>query len=141
MRARYLKPAFFVDERLAELSYEWRLLRAGLDLLADRAGRLMDSPRQIRRTLFPYDEIDVDAGLSALARAGLIVRYTVTNQVYIEITDFDQTPSKREQPSVIPASNSADAILIEGVAAAHARIDLTTHKAGTNGSATARSDS
>jgi hypothetical protein len=47
MRARQLKPSFFCDEQLASLPFEWRLLRAGLDLLADREGRLFE-PKPLR---------------------------------------------------------------------------------------------
>jgi hypothetical protein len=104
-RSRNIKPGFFKNEALAELPFEYRILFQGLWCEADREGRLEDRPRRLKAELFPYDSVDVDAGLSALVNAGFIARYTVAGQRYIEVLKFakHQNPHKKETPSTIPA--------------------------------------
>ena len=73
MRARMIKPSFFLNEDLATLPYEARLLFIGLWCVADREGRLEDRPRRLKAELFPYDDIDLDPLLGKLAELGFIV--------------------------------------------------------------------
>lgn len=89
---------------LAELSLEHRILFAGLWCLADREGRLEDRPKRIKSEVFPYDNIDANPMLDALAESGFIVRYAVEDAHYIEIKHFGkhQRPHTSERPSVIP---------------------------------------
>lgn len=103
-RARNLKPGFFKNEELAELPFEYRILFQGLWCLADRDGRLEDRPKRIKAEVFPYDEVDVSAGLDALARAGFIVRYASDSGAFIQVVAFakHQNPHCKEQASVIP---------------------------------------
>lgn len=104
MRARTIKPGFFKNEQLAELPMAARLLFAGLWCLADREGRLEDRPRRIKAELFPYDDLDVEPLLQALADHGFIVRYSVDGARYIQVTNFTkhQSPHPREAASEIP---------------------------------------
>lgn len=104
MRARTLKPGFFKNEQLAELPMAARLLFAGLWCLADREGRLEDRPRRIKAELFPYDDLDVEPLLQALADHGFIIRYAVDGARYIQVTNFTkhQSPHPREAASEIP---------------------------------------
>lgn len=104
-RARNLKPGFFKNEQLADLGPEGMCLFAGLWTLADRAGRLEDRPRRIKAEVFPYFEVDVDAGLAALQERGFVVRYQVDGERYLQITNFEkhQAPHYKEALSVIPA--------------------------------------
>lgn len=104
-RIRTIKPEFFLNEQLATLGFGDRLLFVGLWLLADRAGRLEDRPLRIKAALFPYDEIDVDAGLARLAAAdGLILRYQVDGQRLICIPTWEkhQQPHVKERASTLP---------------------------------------
>ncbi len=107
MRARNLKPGFFKNEVLAGLPPMVRLTFAGLPGLADRAGRLEDRPARIKGELFPYEDFDVDAALSALAEGQepFITRYASNGHKYIQINNFGKhnTPHFREAPSTIPA--------------------------------------
>jgi len=73
--ARTIKPGFFKNEYLVELPFEYRLLFAGLWMLADSEGHLEDRPKRIKMELFPVDDVDVDRGLNELARYGFIERY------------------------------------------------------------------
>ncbi len=104
-RIRSLKPGFFTNEHLCELPFEDRLLFAGLWLLADREGRLEDRPRRIKAFVFPYDVLEVDRMLTALAEKDLVVRYAADGVAYLWIPTFlkHQRPKHDEAPSVIPA--------------------------------------
>jgi len=110
-RARNIKPAFFQNEILAELSAHARLCFIGLWTLADRDGRLEDRPKRIKLQLLPYDDVDVDGLLSELADArepdgtrAFIVRYTVDGMPLIAIRNFlkHQCPHHREVQSTLP---------------------------------------
>ena len=76
MRIRTIKPDFFLNERLADLDPLVRIVFAGLWCVADKAGRLEDRPRRLKAQLAPYDDLDMDRALAALAAAGHIVRYS-----------------------------------------------------------------
>jgi len=105
VRIRTIKPDFFLDERLAGLSFAHRLLFQGLWLIADRDGRLEDRPRRIQASLFPYDhKLDVSGMLIELADGGFIRRYRVDDEDFIDIPGFPkhQRPNAREPQSVIP---------------------------------------
>ncbi len=104
-RSRNIKPGFFKNEELSELPFEYRILFQGLWCEADREGRLEDRPKRLKAEIFPYDDVDVDAGLTALASRGFIVRYTAEGGRYIQVTSFlkHQNPHKREAESQIPA--------------------------------------
>ena len=108
-RSRLLKPGFFRNERLCELPHATRLLFAGLWGLADREGRLEDRPKRIAADVFPYETLDVEGMLDALAATGFIVRYRVSDLPCIAIPTFldHQKPHVREAPSMIPAPTQA----------------------------------
>ena len=105
-RKRQIKPQFFANEYLAELSIDARLLFIGLWTIADRSGRLEDRPLKIKGTLFPYDNMDVNALLDSLANSEekFIVRYTHGDKKYLQISNFEkhQNFHKDEPVSSIP---------------------------------------
>lgn len=107
MRARNLKPGFFVNEDLVELPALARLLFAGLWCMADREGRTEDRPKRIKLEVLPADDCDVDTLLDALAGKGLIIRYEIDGGRYIGIPNFSkhQSPHIREAASTIPEYN------------------------------------
>lgn len=108
-RKRYLKPGFFQNEDLAELSFEYRLVFQGLWLWADREGRLEDRPKRLKGNIMPYDNVDFDKALEALAESGFIQRYNTTVNggpfKAIQIINFKkhQDVHTKEQASTIPA--------------------------------------
>ena len=105
-RSRNIKPAFFLDEVMAALPHETRLLFIGLSTIADREGRLQDNPRRIGASLFPYESaLPVDAMLSSLNACGFIRRYSVAGESFIQVMTWakDQNPHPKEAASVIPA--------------------------------------
>lgn len=111
-RARSIKPGFFANEELIELPFEYRLLFAGLWTIADRDGRMEDRPKRIKLQIFPGDNVDVDAGLNALAEKDFIRRYEVNGIRYLLVTNWakHQSPHIKETASTIPApcEHSAD---------------------------------
>jgi hypothetical protein len=109
-RIRYIKPDFFLDENLADLPVEARLLFAGLWCHSDKLGRMEDRPRRIKAQIFPYDSLDADALLAQLAVAGFIVRYTVDAAQYIEIINFTkhQKVHHTEKESMLPAPKDGE---------------------------------
>lgn len=86
-RSRQIKPDFFLNESLAAVPPQGRLLFIGLWLIADREGRLEDRPARIKAQLFPYEDVDVDGLLQTLNR-NFIARYEVEGVRLIEITHF-----------------------------------------------------
>lgn len=107
-RARNIKPGFFKNEELANLSFEARLFFIGLWTLADREGRLEDRPKRMKMELFPADNVDVEGCLTALEGGKFIHRYQVGESKYIQILNFvkHQNPHHKEAPSTIPASEA-----------------------------------
>lgn len=84
-RIRTVKPDFWEDEKVAELSRDARLLFIAVWNQADDEGRLRWSPELLKAKAFPYDD-DLDAkGVGALMvelqEAGLVVPYTPTERL------------------------------------------------------------
>jgi len=106
-RIRTIKPDFFFDEHLAEMPYETRLTFVGLWCLADREGRLEDSPKKIKAHLFPYNGVDIEKCLDELSKK-LVIRYVVNGKNYMQIRNFlkHQRPHHTEKASVIPPQNT-----------------------------------
>lgn len=110
-RRRFIHPDFFHDEDLVTLPPFTRLLFAGLWCLADREGRLADRPLKIKMQLFPADQVDVDAALTDLARLGMVTRYVLGSDKYLQVNAFGkyQRPHPKEAPSVIPPQGAFEA--------------------------------
>jgi len=104
MRIRYLKPSFFLNEILAELPFETRLVYTGLWCCADKLGRLEDRPRKLKAEIVPYDDTDIEKQLSLLAGKKFIIRYEVEGIKYIQVEKWDkhQKVHHTEKDSEIP---------------------------------------
>jgi hypothetical protein len=103
-RIRYLKPDFFFDEKLAQISFENRLAFQGLWCHADKAGRLEASVLRLKALIFPYDSVDFQHSLDVLANNKFIEIYEINGKKYIQITNFikHQKPHHTEQESTFP---------------------------------------
>jgi len=110
MRARNIKPGFYKNENLVECSIPARLLAPGLWMLADREGRLLDKPKQIKMEIFPCDDVNVDALLAELHLHGHILRYEKDGLKCIQILGFNehQSPHFTEKASLIPAEEGCN---------------------------------
>jgi hypothetical protein len=110
-RIRSIKPTFFTNEDLAELSRDHRLCFIGLWTQADREGRLEDRPRRLKAALFPYDtDVNIDQLIAGLAEKGFVLRYDADGVPAIQIVHFlkHQRPKSDEHASVIAAPLLAD---------------------------------
>lgn len=134
-RIRTIKPEFFIDDELAELSVLTRLLFVGLWTLADCKGRMEDRPKRIRAQLHPFDDGDTDAMLQALHDARFIHRYEVDGKRYLEIRTFTKhqrlSGKEAEEESRLPGPAAAtdQTILIEQCVIA----EMRTVQQGSNG--------
>jgi len=104
VRARNIKPGFYENEDLVELSFACRHFFVGLWCLADREGRLEDRPKKIKLALAPLDDVNPDKILDELNDRNLIVRYSVNSSEFISIPNFlkHQRPHHNEKKSEIP---------------------------------------
>ena len=109
-RARTIKPGFFVNAELLACEPLARILFAGLWCHADRAGRLIDRPKQFKIEVLPVDDCDVDGLLNQLKTHGFIIRYEVGQARYIQILAFakHQYPHQKEPVSTIPEPVAPD---------------------------------
>lgn len=104
MRSRNVKPGFFLNEELAELPFEARILFIGLWCYADREGRFEWRPKRIKVEIFPYDNVDVTNFLRYLTKKNFISQYRVDGCDYGVIQNFKkhQRPHNTEKPSDLP---------------------------------------
>jgi hypothetical protein len=111
MRARNIKPGFFKNDALADLSPYARLLFIGLWLLADREGRLEYRPKKIKAEIFPFESVDVGLLFQELAKCEdpIITLYEVENFKYVQILNFvkHQKPHSNEVESTLPSAIGA----------------------------------
>lgn len=74
-RIRSVKPEYFDDPDIGQLSAEAALVFIGIWTQADREGRLIDEPRRLKVRLRPFSSCDFDAILAELVDAGFLIRY------------------------------------------------------------------
>lgn len=92
-KIRGIKPDFWTDEDIADLSIPARLLFIGMWTHACDNGHLDDKPRQLKMKVFPADDIDISPLLVELVQARRIVREDGT--ITIPKFAFHQRPHKR----------------------------------------------
>lgn len=84
-RIRSIKPTFWSDEGVAELSRDARLLALGLISFADDEGRFLASTSAISGYVFPHDDLPaakVRRWLDEVESAGIIRLYSVSRREY-----------------------------------------------------------
>ena len=98
-RARNIKPAFFTNENLAELTALERLAFIGMWTIADFKGCIEFRPKRLKIQLLPYDECDFEIIAINLDKSGFILNYSVQGKRYIKIINFErhQNPHKNEK--------------------------------------------
>ena len=98
-RARNIKPAFFTNDELSELSPLARLLFIGLWTIADYKGCFEYKPKRLKVQLLPYDDCDIEQLVSALDKSRFISIYSVQGQTYGKVLNFNkhQNPHKNEK--------------------------------------------
>lgn len=104
-RIRSVKPEYFDDPDIGQLSAEAALVFIGLWTQADRAGRLVDDLRRLKVRLRPYSTCDFDAVLAELVDAGFLIRYqSEAGARLLQVRTFSkhQKCHKDEKDSVLP---------------------------------------
>ena len=84
-RIRSIKPSFWSDEAVADLSRDARLLLLGLISMADDDGRFVASHATITGYVFPHDRVTparLARWLTEIADTGTVVFYTVGKRDY-----------------------------------------------------------
>lgn len=111
-RIRMVKPEFFDDPDMGEISPLARLLFIGLWTQSDKEGRLEADLRRLKARLFPYDTIEIEQLADELVAKDMIRRYTESGHSYIWIRNFvkHQRPHPKEPESLIPAWSQQAAI-------------------------------
>lgn len=89
-RIRTIKPDFWTDEKIVELSPIARLLFIGLWNFADDDGRMQFSPRKIKLQIFPADQTNLESEISELVESELINVYSVANCDYLQVNNFNK---------------------------------------------------
>jgi hypothetical protein len=103
-RIRTIKPEFWTDEKIVELSFPARLLFVGLWNFADDDGRLVYSPKRLKMQIFPGDTVDVGPLFGELVKASLVELYQIAGVNYMTVKHFAKHQRiDRRTPSKIPA--------------------------------------
>jgi hypothetical protein len=110
MRNRIIRATFWLNEELADCEAYTRLLFIGLWGFADREGLFEWREKQIKASLFPYDNIKIDPHLSKLLSKNFIRKYEVDGKFYGQIINFlkHQSIHKHEASSQIPMPPTVD---------------------------------
>ena len=107
-RIRTIKPEYFKHLKLFELEEETglplRVAFAALWTVADREGRFVWIPRQLKIDCLPYDEIDFSRVLNALTTREFVIKYAVEGVEYGYIPSFldHQVINNKERASKLP---------------------------------------
>lgn len=108
-RMRYVKPEFWTDSRMVQLSIPARLLYIGTwnFALCDQ-GHLEDDALRLKMQVFPADNVDVAALLGELMAAGRIVRVTDGGSTWLQVRTLPvhQKTDPRWKPRC-PACNAS----------------------------------
>ena len=101
---RAIWPVELTDKRLSAVSVAGNLLFHLLKLLADDAGTFVHDPALVRSGVFPrrrdVQDEQVEKWLDELASHGLIVRFTVGDEAYGRLADFEFQPRRRNGRTV-----------------------------------------
>lgn len=95
-RIRSIKPEFWTDEKIVDLSPVAKLLYIGIWNFADDDGYITDSARQLQLRIFPGSDYDIAEALDELLRAGLVVRFGSDQGPVLNVPKFrdHQTPNR-----------------------------------------------
>jgi hypothetical protein len=105
-RIRSIKPSFWADEAVAELSRDARLLALGLISFADDEGRFLASTAAIAGYVFPHDDVPstrLRRWLDEIERAGIVRLYSMNRREYGAFPNWRKHQRiSHPQPSILP---------------------------------------
>jgi hypothetical protein len=106
MRIRTIKPEFWTDELISELSIESRLLFIALWNVSDDEGNFCYLPKQLKIQTLPYDNIDINIYLYELSVKNLIIPYKSGSKIFFNIKNFKKHQKiNRPSPPIHPTLN------------------------------------
>lgn len=103
-RMRTIKPEFWVDDKIVELSILAKLLYIGLWNFADDDGYMEASPRRIKRQIFPDNDYDVASAIGELLAVGMVQKCSSDQGELLLIVQF-KTHQKPQHPTVTKYTN------------------------------------
>lgn len=105
-RIRTIKPSFWSDGDVADLSRDARLLAVGLISFADDQGRFLASPAAVCGYVYPHDAIPhtkLRAWMAEIAAKKIITLYIVDRREYGAFPNYDKHQNiNRPSPSTLP---------------------------------------
>ena len=103
-RIRTIKPEFWTDEKVVDLSAFARLLFIGIWNFCDDEGRMVFSPKRIKMQIFPADALEVTPLFDELCAAGLVEVYSMHEASYLQVCGFNkhQKIDKRSASKIPP---------------------------------------
>jgi len=106
-RTRLIHPGLAINEELAKCSPYARILFPALWCIADREGRLENSPNKIKLFTLPFDDVDIMPLIQELSKAGFLVVYAIDSKEFIQINNWlkYQKIHPHEMQSVIPCND------------------------------------
>lgn len=111
-RIRSVKPDFWDDEAIGEISRDARLLFIGLITQADDDGRLKGSPKLLKGKLLAYDDVtiqEVSGWLAELVESELIISYQVGGRPFIALPSWHKHQRiSHKTDSALPSPSEAD---------------------------------
>jgi hypothetical protein len=109
-RIRTIKPDFWTDEKIVELSPWARLLFIGLWNFVDDDGRIEYSPKRIKMQIFPADPVDCSELIREIRGASLVTVYVVGGKEFLQVCNFSkhQKIDKRSASKHPPPPNSPE---------------------------------
>lgn len=102
MRSRNIKPDFFTDEKLINLSYAERLFFIGLWCFADKDGFFEIKPHEMKLKLFPEQKIDIVKMLKSLKSQNIVKLHE--RHGYLPNFSKHQRPHPNEKKSDLKTS-------------------------------------
>ena len=109
-RMRYIKPSFWTDSKIVQLSSWARLFFIGLWNFADCGeGHLSDDPSALKRLILMDDDVSGEDTINELVDAGLVARLqTLSGRKYLHIVRFadHQKVEKRWSPTCFVCSET-----------------------------------
>jgi DNA replication protein DnaT len=108
-RIRTIKPTFWSDEAVANLTRDARLLALGLISFADDEGRFLASPAAIAGYIYPHDVVPparVRRWLAEVQSTGIVLLYTANGLEYGMFPNYRKHQRiSHPQPSTFPHPN------------------------------------
>jgi len=130
-RGRFISNTLGGSKKFSRLRNDThRLAYVMLVTHADVAGRVDAYPPLLRGyayTLMPWTDDQIQAALEDMHRVGLITLYTVDNEQYAEILDFDKhnkVRADREKPSDIPCPPESSSISRENAGSTPQQVEV-----------------